>query len=136
MYRMGARTFVEVGPDSKLSSLVRAILAGQDHRTVAVDASRGSAGNVYDLACTLASLAAEGYPVDLTRWDGDWRPAPAKRPGLTVKVCGANPRPKPAASALPPASGQWNGRDHRGDSKPVVVPPSPAMSPPAALESR
>jgi len=29
MYRMGARTFLEAGPDSKLCSLVRAILEGQ-----------------------------------------------------------------------------------------------------------
>ena len=69
MYAMGARTFLEVGPDAKLTPLVRAILEGQDHQALAVDASRGAAGNVHDLACTLASLAALGYAVDLTRWD-------------------------------------------------------------------
>jgi acyl transferase domain-containing protein/NAD(P)-dependent dehydrogenase (short-subunit alcohol dehydrogenase family) len=128
MYRMGARTFVEVGPDSKLSSLVRAILEGQHHRAVAVDASRGPSGNVYDLACTLAALASEGYPVDLTRWDGDWRPASTKRPGLTVKVCGANPRPKPAAPVVPPDSGERNGRELVGDLKSVVDVPSHALT--------
>ena len=66
MYQMGARTFVEVGPDAKLTALVRAILEGRDHQAIAVDASRGAAGNVDDLACTLASLAAQGYAVDLT----------------------------------------------------------------------
>ena len=89
MYRMGARTFLEVGPDSKLTALVRAILEGQDHHAMALDASRGASGNVDDLACTLASLAAHGYAVDLSRWDGDFKPAATKRPGLTVKVCGA-----------------------------------------------
>ena len=55
MYRRGARTFLEVGPDAKLTGLVRAILDGRDHLAIAVDASRGSAGNVHDLACSLAT---------------------------------------------------------------------------------
>ena len=65
----GARTFLEVGPDAKLTGLVRAILDGRDHLAIAVDASRGSAGNVHDLACSLATLAALGYAVDLNHWD-------------------------------------------------------------------
>ena len=69
MYRMGARTFLEVGPDAKLTGLVRAILEGRDHLALAVDAARGSHGNLYDLACSLATLASAGYAVDLTRWD-------------------------------------------------------------------
>src|SRR4029450_13088060 len=40
MYAMGARTFVEVGPDARLSALVRSILEGRDHASIAVDASR------------------------------------------------------------------------------------------------
>ena len=31
MYRMGRRTFLEVGPDAKLTGLVRSILEGRDH---------------------------------------------------------------------------------------------------------
>ena len=74
MYRMGARTFLEVGPDAKLTGLVRAILEGRDHLALAVDAARGAHGNLYDLACSLATLASLGYAVDLTRWDeGDLR---------------------------------------------------------------
>ncbi len=103
MYRMGARTFVEVGPDAKLTALVRAILEGRDHQAIACDASRGVSGNVADLGCTLASLAAQGYAVDLTAWDGADKPAPSKPPGLTVKVSGANPRPKAAAPPVPAA---------------------------------
>ena len=60
MYRMGARTFLEVGPDAKLTGLVRAILEGRDHLALAVDASRGASGNLYDLACSLATLASLG----------------------------------------------------------------------------
>ena len=85
---MGARTFLEVGPDARLTGLVRSILEGRDHAAIAVDASRGSAGNVVDLACALATLAALGYAVDLTRWDDGQtaRKAPARKPGLTVRL--------------------------------------------------
>ena len=61
----GARTFLEVGPDAKLTGLVRAILEGRDHLALAVDAARGAHGNLYDLACSLATLASLGYAVDL-----------------------------------------------------------------------
>ncbi len=92
MYRMGARTFLEVGPDAKLTGLVRAILEGRDHLALAVDASRGSAGNLHDLACSLATLASLGYAVDLTRWDEGAHETGTslKKAGFTVKVCGAN----------------------------------------------
>jgi len=101
MYRMGARTFLEVGPDAKLTGLVGAILQGRDHLALAVDASRGASSNLYDLACSLATLAAVGYGVDLTRWDeGDHTGGTAPRKaGLTVQICGANARPKVSPSA-------------------------------------
>ena len=113
MYQMGARTFLEVGPDSKLCSLVHAILEGKDHRAIAVDASRGSAGNVYDFACALASLAAAGHAVDLSRWDSDFKPPAEQRPGLLVKICGANPRPKATTQKMEPqhANGQSKAHD-------------------------
>jgi len=114
MYRMGARTFLEVGPEAKLTTLVGAILEGSPHLALAVDRSRGSSGNLYDLACALASLAALGYAVDLARWDeGDHgAPIAEKKPGLTVRICGANPRPEvpatdePRTELLPPSPGR------------------------------
>ena len=66
MYAQGARTFLEVGPDAKLTGLVHAILEDADHVALAVDASRGDDGNLHDLACALATMAALGYAVDLT----------------------------------------------------------------------
>jgi len=117
MYRMGARTFLEVGPEAKLTTLVRAILEGSPHVAVAVDASRGSSGNLYDLACALASLAALGYAVDLGRWDeGDHgSPTAEKKTGLTVRICGANARPKVPATDGP--------RTERGGSAVSARPP-------------
>ena len=144
MYRMGARTFLEVGPDSKLTALVRAILEGRDHLAIAVDASRGAAGNVYDLACTLASLAAQGYAVDLTRWDSEPKAAHTKRPGLTVKVCGANARPKETMNSTEGtqahhANGQVRAQNLTGlktverGGPPATTQPLFASEPPAAL---
>jgi acyl transferase domain-containing protein len=103
MYRHGARTFLEVGPDAKLTALVRIILEGRQFHALALDASRGSSGNVFDLACSLASLAALGYAVDLDHWDpADRGQAPnGKRTGLTARICGANVRPKAASNGEP-----------------------------------
>ncbi len=116
--------FSKIGPDSKLTALVRAILEGQDHHAMAVDASRGALGNLEDLACTLASLAAHGYAVQLAGWDGEHVPAATKRPGLTVKVCGANPRPKASIPAEPAVCGQSRGAGPISGSNGTVVPPS------------
>ena len=95
MYQAGARTFLEVGPDAKLSGLVRSILEGRDAQAIAIDASRGAEGNVHDLACALATLAALGYAVDLNRWDDGHatRGEPPRKAGLTVRISGANLRP-------------------------------------------
>ncbi len=146
MYRMGARTFVEVGPDAKLTALVRAILEGRDHHAIAVDASRGEQGNVDSLARTLASLAAHGYAVDLTGWDGTYQPSQAKRPGLTVSVCGANARPKapmipvPSYTPVAPASPVVAATDARSNGDlPIIhesrrpIAPAPPSAPPLAV---
>jgi acyl transferase domain-containing protein/NADP-dependent 3-hydroxy acid dehydrogenase YdfG/acyl carrier protein len=107
LYRAGVRTFLEVGPDRKLTGLVGAILAGREHAALAVDASRGQRDNLDDLARALAQLAALGHPVRLPLWDeGADRPATPHKPGLTVKVCGANPAPRPKPAAPSAASNQ------------------------------
>jgi acyl transferase domain-containing protein/NADP-dependent 3-hydroxy acid dehydrogenase YdfG len=127
MYRLGARAFVEVGPDTKLSGLVSSILEGREHAAVAIDRSRGAAGNVYDLACLLASLAALGYPVDLDRWDS----APAARAhsrkprGLTAKISGANVKPKI------PTTGDRSANHRPTPTEPATPLPSPAATSPS-----
>jgi acyl transferase domain-containing protein/NAD(P)-dependent dehydrogenase (short-subunit alcohol dehydrogenase family)/acyl carrier protein len=103
MHRMGARTFLEVGPDAKLTALVRTILHGQEFFALPVDASRSLSGNIFDLACSIAALAALGYAVDLERWDEGCHGVArnANRTGLTAKIGGANVRPKAATFDQP-----------------------------------
>ncbi len=128
MYASGARTFLEVGPDAKLTGLVRAILEGRDHVALAVDASRGSAGNPYDLACALATLAALGYAVDLNRWDEGGtplRPAGDKKAALAVKISGANARPRLGVGAdTPSRADAVDGMAARGPH-PIAAPSPP-----------
>ncbi|MDR3632679.1 MAG: beta-ketoacyl synthase N-terminal-like domain-containing protein, partial [Isosphaeraceae bacterium] len=111
LYDRGVRTFLEVGPDAKLTGLVGSILEGRDHTALALDASRGRRGNLIDLARTLATLAAGGYPVELRRWqEGVVATGEASRPkpSFTVKVSGANIGPKatpaPAKTSIPQRS--------------------------------
>src|SRR6056297_1690609 len=60
--------FIEVGPKTVLTGLIRSILKDRDHAAIALDASSGKKPGIRDLANTLCQLAASGYPVDLNRW--------------------------------------------------------------------
>ena len=106
LYREGVRTFLEVGPGSRLTAMVGAILGGREHEALALDASNGRRPGVYDLACCVACLAALGHGVDVKSWDGGGRPRPPAgdgKPTLLVPICGANYRkPKPPR---PPSRG-------------------------------
>ena len=139
MHQAGASTFLEVGPDSKLSGLVRSTL-GADVHAIAVDASRGTRGNLVDLASALAELAATGYPVLLTRWDEGAERAsnPARKPGLTVKVCGANALPTPAAqkvSAIAPAPAPAKSSPPTSARHPMTPKPTPPTTAPVHGQS-
>ena len=126
MYRSGARTFLEVGPDAKLTGLVRSILEGRDCLAMAVDASRGAAGNLEDLACSLATLAALGYAVDLPRWDeADHERDRPTKPGLTVRISGSNPRPQDEPAPEPPRKLTGCDPDRARALRDVLPPISP-----------
>jgi len=155
MYRMDARTFLEVGPGTRLTGLVRSILDGRDHHALAVDTSQGEGDddNLSGLALALANLAALGYPVDLKRWDDGFEAAvPAAdspRTRLTVRVCGAHPaahrvgdhnrnnEPVSSAVANPPGNGDLA---HALTSGPeprelrVTTQPAPAWHPQGSLQ--
>ena len=96
----GVQTFVEVGPQSRLTPLVGSILKGRPHHALALDSSAGKRSGSVDLARVLAQLAVFGYPVDLNRWedgvDGVRKTMERRKPKLPVALSGANYRsPQP-----------------------------------------
>jgi acyl transferase domain-containing protein len=68
MHRDGCRVFVEVGPKSVLTGLVKSILEGKDFFAISIDQTSGRRSGLGDLAKALCHLASIGYPVDLARW--------------------------------------------------------------------
>ena len=103
MYERGARVFLEVGPKTVLTGLIRTILKGKPFRAVAVDASSGKSDGCADLADALCVLAASGVPVNLGRWE---RPEgrPARKQRMSIPISGANIRSKTKAAQKPAVS--------------------------------
>jgi acyl transferase domain-containing protein len=88
LYADGIRTFVEVGPKSVLSGLIRSILGDRKARVQTLDTSSGKRFGILDFAGLLCSLAAQGYPVDLKAWEKEATKPHAPR--MQVTLCGAN----------------------------------------------
>ena len=144
LYLAGARTFVEVGPKTVATGLVRAILGDRAHQTMAMDGSSGRRSGVVDLARLLAHLAALGHPVDLTRWE---KPEPETRKRrMSIPLLGTNYRSStsktPAGNV---AAGLRTGRldgikavkTTRCDSgQPVETPPARQEETPAVEASQ
>jgi len=143
MHESGARVFLEVGPSNKITGLVSAILAGEDHAAVALDASNGKSSGIFDLARALAQVAALGFSVDWTKWDESYDPsaAPAEaRPGVTVRLTGANyvkPRkPAPATNGRTPPQAP-RAADPSKDMTAMLRPePIDTDEPPALVRER
>jgi acyl transferase domain-containing protein/acyl carrier protein/NAD(P)-dependent dehydrogenase (short-subunit alcohol dehydrogenase family) len=99
MYQAGHRIFVEAGPGGRLTSMVKAILAGREYQAVALDSSNGKRSAINDLARMLAKLSVLGQPIALSLWDEGFaatqQQSGQKKKGISVSICGANYYKKP-----------------------------------------
>ena len=96
LFNMGVRTFVEVGPKSVLTGLVKSILKGQNFKAVSLDKAFGKQSGITDLAQTLALVASLGHFVDLSAWephDGD-----ATKQRMSILLSGVNYRNQKAGA--------------------------------------
>jgi len=144
LYQAGARTFIEVGPKSVLTGLVRNILDVRPLHALSLDASGGRGSGLIDLARGLALLAVLGHGVDLMAWE---RPAPeVPQPKMAVTLTGANYR-NPANRPVPhtrrkitnsPVGTEGMNKSDNGQARPVAgttqTPPTPAETPAAPLD--
>ncbi len=69
MYAEGIRNFIEIGPKTVLTGLVKSILEGREFNALAMDMSSGKRSGIADLARVLCNLAASGLNMDLTKWE-------------------------------------------------------------------
>jgi len=90
LYDRGIRTFIEVGPRSILTGLVRSILKNRAVTALALDASSGKESAMRDLAKVLCRLAAIGHSVQLTAWEAGETTGPVREPRMKVPLSGAN----------------------------------------------
>jgi acyl transferase domain-containing protein len=68
MHQAGVRIFIEVGPRTVLTGLIKSILKNQDIFAMGVDGSSGKQSGMLDLARVLGLVASIGWPVDLKNW--------------------------------------------------------------------
>ncbi|MDP3284750.1 MAG: phosphopantetheine-binding protein, partial [Desulfobacterales bacterium] len=88
MYESGIRTFIETGPKSVLTGLVKSILKGREFNAVSIDSSSGRLFGVFDLAKVICRIASAGYGVNLGIWEDP--PGKAENRRMSIPISGAN----------------------------------------------
>ncbi len=134
LYTDDYRIFVEVGPKTVLTGLVRAILKGREFHALAFDASSGKNFGIADLAHLLCQLAALGCPVQWAEWESQEDPPPPLK--MRIPVTGANFRPLKPESATNRSNGittasatdTAHDRSSRELKAPSGAPPIPIVS--------
>jgi acyl transferase domain-containing protein/NAD(P)-dependent dehydrogenase (short-subunit alcohol dehydrogenase family) len=142
MYADGVRTFVEVGPKTVLTGLVRSILKDRDDvKVVAMNRTAGKKSSLLDFATGLAELAAYGVPVQLVAWEEE--PKVERKRRMTVPICGANYRSSQAKKPAARKSGSVGPQNSRpvAAAKPATtvtqkVQQAPKPAAPAPVSTR
>ena len=134
LYGSGVRTFVEVGPKTVLSGLVRSTLKDRDVTIIALDRSSGKASGIMDLAHAIGHLAALGVDLDLNRWETE---APAVRPQkMTIPLSGTNYRAPRKTSSTPITDGPVQAFLPRTESKPAPSLNRTMVNTPTPMDTR